>query len=224
MFCSKCGYVAGDGDKFCVRCGSPLVVPMPPAANPELAAVAEPIVNEADEAFAEAAEEVKPEVVNEAAEAAAEELKPIEEAVCEEAAEVKETVREIEEIAEEPIPEPVSEPIPDVNPEPIPAPAIEPEPKHECGFSRLDKPLTVWGYIWRILLFAIPVVNIIPLFVMAFSSGINKNSKNFASAVLVLLLIGLIIMIGVLIYLLATNDATTISDFIHRTLSAITGK
>jgi hypothetical protein len=39
------------------------------------------------------------------------------------------------------------------------------------------KPLSTWSFIWRKLLFMIPIVNIIVLFVFAFAEGINKNSR-----------------------------------------------
>ena len=67
------------------------------------------------------------------------------------------------------------------------------------------------------------MLNIIPLFVMAFSSGINKNSKNFASGVLVLMLIGLIIGIGVLVYFLITTDPAVLLDNIKKAISSLVG-
>ena len=39
------------------------------------------------------------------------------------------------------------------------------------------KPLSTWSFIWRKLLFMIPIVNIVVLFVFAFAEGINKNSR-----------------------------------------------
>lgn len=37
------------------------------------------------------------------------------------------------------------------------------------------KPLSTWSFIWRKLLFMIPIVNIVVLFVFAFAEGINKT-------------------------------------------------
>ena len=216
MICSKCGYVAGDGDKFCVRCGAPLSMPEPPVSDPSPAA-------EAIEAAA---------AVPEKAEIAAEEaIEAIEEPVREivQPAPEPEAIPEPKPVFVAPEPKPTPEkvePAPEPKPAPVreSVPAAEPIAEAPAENTRLEKPLSTWGYIWRILLFAIPVLNIIPLFVMAFSSGINKNSKNFASGVLVLLLIGLIAGIGALAYLLFTNDATSISEYIQRVVSAITGK
>ena len=58
------------------------------------------------------------------------------------------------------------------------------------------------------------VINIIPLFVFAFASGINKNSKNYASAILVLMLIGLIIAVCAAFLVFARTDPTVLHDFI----------
>jgi len=50
------------------------------------------------------------------------------------------------------------------------------------------KPLSTWSFIWRKLLFMIPIVNIVVLFVFAFAEGINKNSRSYARAALIGLL------------------------------------
>ena len=103
-----------------------------------------------------------------------------------------------------PIPEKPAEPepAPYVNtaairekPKPHKAPAAEvpPEKKNE---SAPCKPLSTWSYIWRTVFFSIPVIGIILLFVFAFARGINKNSKSFARAWLVFMLIGVIIAIA----------------------------
>ncbi|HRN14309.1 MAG TPA: zinc-ribbon domain-containing protein [Clostridia bacterium] len=45
------------------------------------------------------------------------------------------------------------------------------------------KPLSTWSFIWRKLLFMIPIVNIVVLFVFAFAEGINKNSRSYARVI-----------------------------------------
>lgn len=50
------------------------------------------------------------------------------------------------------------------------------------------KPLSTWSFIWRKLLFMIPIVNIVVLFVFAFAEDINKNSRSYARAALIGLL------------------------------------
>lgn len=90
----------------------------------------------------------------------------------------------------------------------------EPKKAKKTIIPRLEKPLSVWGFLWRTVLFSIPVINIIPLFVFAFAPGINKNSKNYASAILVLLLIGLIIAVCAAFLVFAYTDPTVLHDFI----------
>ena len=102
--------------------------------------------------------------------------------------------------------EPESAPAPGSEPESAPAPEFEPMPKPESNpahrpraavsaYGSNDAPLSIWGYMWRTVLFSIPIVNIIVLFVFAFASGINKNSKNYASAMLILGLICIVLFI-----------------------------
>ena len=195
MKCPNCGFEAGENDKFCIGCGTRLAAPETPveAPVPEV-----PEAAEVPEKIEEAIENAAPET--EKAEKAAEEVK---EAVSP----VIPTVVPAEPVEAKPVVEPA--------PAPIPV-KIEYKDDEECAaptLNKLNKPLSVWGYIWRIILFSLPILNIIPLFVMAFSKGINRNSKHFASAVLVLMLIGLIISVGVLVYLLITTDPAAINQF-----------
>ncbi|MDA3879828.1 MAG: hypothetical protein PF436_05510 [Prolixibacteraceae bacterium] len=48
-------------------------------------------------------------------------------------------------------------------------------------------------WVITLLLLAIPLVNIIMLFVWAFGSGANPNKANFAKAALIWVLIGIVI-------------------------------
>ncbi len=223
MICPNCGHTAKDNDRFCIKCGSLLKKPEP-----------EPIEEPAPVEAAEAVETVCEEAA-EAVEAVPEEAAEAVEAVCEEAAAAPE--KALDEFGIEPAdpcavePAPVEEPAPVAEPAPVEEPApvreeyvAEPEPvvippvKEAPAENKsvLDKPLSVWGYLWRIVLFAIPIFNIIPLFTMAFSSGINKNSKHFASAVLIIMIIGMLICIGILIAALAISDPTSIRDTLTR--------
>lgn len=56
-----------------------------------------------------------------------------------------------------------------------------------------SEPLRVIQYIGMFLLMSIPLVGIILLFVWGFGSGVNPNKKNFARAMLILSLIGLVL-------------------------------
>ena len=245
MICSKCGYVALDGDVFCIKCGNPLKASEP--AAPETLPVPE-----ADEAVAETIEEsAAADVPFESEEVSFEDTaETVTEAfdVAEEAEEIVEAVPaedvkmdlfavkapKPEEAAPAPQPEPEpcdpiaeeepSEAEPVFDPDPDAQINDEPEDDEEADvkpertsrriITRIERPLSVWGFIWRTIVFAIPVVNIIPLFVLAFAPGINKNSKNYASAVLILLLIGLIIAVILGFLVFTTTDSAVLHDFI----------
>lgn len=57
------------------------------------------------------------------------------------------------------------------------------------------RPLSTWGYVWRTLLFAIPVVGLVLLFVFAFSKGVNENSRSYARSWLIYLLAALAVVV-----------------------------
>ncbi|PKM95577.1 MAG: hypothetical protein CVU84_05615 [Firmicutes bacterium HGW-Firmicutes-1] len=55
--------------------------------------------------------------------------------------------------------------------------------------------MSVLSYLGTFLLLFIPLVNIVLLFIWAFSSKINRNKKNFAIAYLIITVIMIVIMI-----------------------------
>lgn len=69
-------------------------------------------------------------------------------------------------------------------------------PGNNAYSSQFDRePLSVLQYIGMFLLIGIPIVGIVLLFVWGFGSSVNLNKKNFARAMLILSLIGIIISI-----------------------------
>lgn len=62
-------------------------------------------------------------------------------------------------------------------------------------------PISPWGYIGYNILFAIPIVGIIMLFVYAFGSNTNVNLKNYARSFLIMMLIIIAIYIVLFIIL-----------------------
>ena len=220
MICSKCGYVSSDSDVFCIKCGTLLRKP------------------EAESEAISEADDFEPEAVNEpgfSAEAYQEsgdnefeghETPPYEEIPdipeADPAAEgVSSDETEMDEPSEEAaVPDFFSRPVynPAIGDDVVkssPAPKPEVKPSHVTS-SRLNRPLSVWGYLWRTVLFCIPVLNIIPLFVFAFSSNVNKNSKNFSSAVLILMLIGLIISVTLVFLIITYTDHDVIRNVINQ--------
>ena len=209
MNCPNCGLAANENDKFCIGCGTRLRVPDAPAERiaPLESQIPEPIEEPAAAVEPEPAPAVEPipAPAVESIPAPAVEPEPI-------------TVSEpIAANVVEKAEEPVFEPAPAVQTPPVEV-EYEKEPAAPV-MNRLNRPLSTWGYVWRILLFLLPIINIVPLFVMAFSKGINRNSKHFASAVLILMLICLILCVCGLVYLLLTTDAGTINQFISNLFS-----
>ena len=60
------------------------------------------------------------------------------------------------------------------------------------------RPISGWGYFWRAVLYAIPVLGLICLFANALGSK-NRNGRNFARAYFCALLIALIGAVAVVI-------------------------
>ena len=105
----------------------------------------------------------------------------------------------------ESVPEPVSQPEPTPTPTPIPQPAPQPkviaEPQRsapkaaQAAMDPTEKPMTVLNWIGTMLLMMIPFVNVILMFVWAFSSGTNKSKKSYFQAVLIMAVIVIILSI-----------------------------
>ncbi|MFY8215611.1 MAG: hypothetical protein ACOVMP_03315 [Chthoniobacterales bacterium] len=64
------------------------------------------------------------------------------------------------------------------------------------------KPVTVGNWIFTIVLLAIPVVNVVLLFVWAMSSSTHPSKKSYAQAVLIVGVVGIILAVALM--LLAT--------------------
>jgi hypothetical protein len=79
-------------------------------------------------------------------------------------------------------------------PKPSPAnyPPAAPQPVMPAKPEKTE-PLPVWKYIGIFLLRAIPIVGIVMIFVWAFGSSCNRNTKNYARAVLITFVIFLVL-------------------------------
>ena len=91
---------------------------------------------------------------------------------------------------------------------------IQPPPAQGYGApppqrDYLSEPLRTGQYIGMFLLMAIPIANIVLLFVWAFGSDVNLNRRNYARAILLLMAISLGIMIVVFIIAIALAASMT---------------
>lgn len=57
------------------------------------------------------------------------------------------------------------------------------------------KPVSAWGYVGYMLLFCIPLVNIILMLVFSFGGSTNVNLKNFSRAYLIIMVATIVITI-----------------------------
>lgn len=83
------------------------------------------------------------------------------------------------------------------------------------------KPLSTWSFIWRKLLFMIPIVNIVVMFVFAFAEGINKNSRSYARAALIGLLTAAVLFAAaaVLCYLYTDEIIGWVRSLVEKLMS-----
>ena len=196
MICPKCGHEAKETDRFCVICATKLEPAAEIKAEVEASGVAvnafedeaEPTLGRVEDAAAVA--QAQAEEVEKNAEAViqhpAEKIEEVDLAVAEKTKAELKAEKKAAKQAEKEAKKAAKAENGEVEIEPA-------EANDTCGSS---KPLTTWGFIWRIFLILIPIFNIIPLFVFAFASGINKNSRSFARAVLIYILIGVLLLLA----------------------------
>ena len=83
------------------------------------------------------------------------------------------------------------------------------------------RPISGWGYFWRAVLYAIPVIGFICLLVNALGSK-NRNGRNFARSYFCALLIGLIVAAGILVLCFVAPDVIQAAkDFGNKAIDAL---
>lgn len=94
------------------------------------------------------------------------------------------------------------------------APAYQPPPPVYQAMPyqnpALREPLSVGAYFVTFLVFCIPLVNVIMMFVWAFSSETNINKKNLCRAMLIWAIIG--VVIGIIYAILAATILSSLSS------------
>lgn len=173
-YCPSCQYQTEEDAKFCPECGAPME---------DMPSDTAPVEVEPEAAPCEKPEEPAPE---EAAETPAE--APEEEPAAEEPA-----AEEPAPAAEEPVQEPVCA-VPAVTAAPAAA-AAAPVPAQKDD-SQL---LSTFSYMMLQVLFRIPVIGIVFLFIWGAGSPKNASLKRYSASVLIWRLIGFILLLAVAI-------------------------
>ena len=100
-----------------------------------------------------------------------------------------------------------------------PAAPVTPVPEGPEVLTVYNKPLSTAAYFWTLLLFAVPVIGLIAMLIMAFASK-NANRRNLAQACLIGLLICLILL-GLFMLVLVVSGKSfgvDISKFSFKTI------
>lgn len=204
MFCENCGNPMPEDSKFCMSCGAKVA-----AAGPEGQAVQETAAaTETVQAVeAPAADNV---FVTEQQEAPAE---PVQYEPQPQPAAPAPQPRPVQ-------PAPQPEPVRYAQPQPAPQtqtyqqPAPQPQsyqqpaaPVSQPATVKTERPLPVWKYMGIMLLTGIPVIGLIMILVWSFGKSWNKNTRNFARAVLIFGIIGFILsIVGAIMYIDVLKD------------------
>lgn len=173
MYCLNCGSQMAEGSKFCISCGSKYEnsEPVQETAAQEAAVSVEgsAVVEETAQV---APQPVAPQPVQQTSQVA--QPKPVQSTFTQPA--IQQPVKPLQQqnYANTP-PQAVSQPVMPVKPEKI-------------------APLPVWKYIGIFLIMGIPILGIVMVFVWAFGNSFNKNTKNYARAILITFLIMLVLM------------------------------
>ena len=106
-----------------------------------------------------------------------------------------------------------SAPTPPPPPPAYQAPFQQPYYQMPAENPSLREPLSMGGFFVTLLVMAIPLVNIIMLFVWGFSSTTNINRRNFSRAALIMVAIG--IVLGILFGLMDSVLSNIISEYVY---------
>ncbi len=185
MFCENCGSQLPEGAKFCLNCG----------AKAEAAETADTAVQEAaaatDTVEVDAMTDV--EDVSASAETAPVDM-PDQQPAVQPGPVKPEPQPTPQPVQAKSAPQPAPRQVPPAQSYQQPAPPME----QPAVLKKPEKvnPIPVWKFIGIILLQGIPVIGLIMILVWSFGGSFNRNTRNYARAVLVLGLIGLALSIA----------------------------
>ena len=109
--------------------------------------------------------------------------------------------------------------------QPVQAKSNNSKPDQSSHYEYLRKPMSVGGYLLFWLVYCIPIVNVIMIFVWAFGSSVNINKKNLARAILILFILGIIFTVIMIVFagviFAPFLDSLSESDAISELLNSI---
>ena len=86
------------------------------------------------------------------------------------------------------------------SPPPPPRQNVQSQPNYPPPNQNVNNgnppPVGVLKFLLINILFAIPIVNIIAILVISFKSSINPNLRNYARAILIFILLGIVLMVA----------------------------
>lgn len=188
-FCSNCGTPAVENARFCSVCGCPVEASK---AEPAVEPVVEPVTEPIAEPIAEPVKEPIPEPVPE----------PIAEPVAEPVTEP------VVEVVDEPVSEsalfPQSASVDEDEAEDAPSKA-KPFLLEDFGSGLMEVTVSTLYYIGMSLLYALPIIGLIASVIMSLKSNRSVSKQNFAKAVLVFKIAGLVLLLAAGIAALVLN-------------------
>ena len=200
MFCENCGSQMADGSKFCIACGAK-------------AESKEGVLDGASQEVAASVDSSAAVVQEDTSVAVSTAAVPHEAASKEESTASQRPAATF-------VPPVVPQTAPPQSARPVQTQPVYQQQQQEVPqpFNVLNpastKPLPVWKYIGIFILMGIPILNVIMIFVWAFGSSCNVNTRNYAKAILIVAV--LFIVLTVVGYFTVWSSAWT---FIQDNLS-----
>jgi ABC-type multidrug transport system permease subunit len=94
-----------------------------------------------------------------------------------------------------------------------PPPAYNPQYQPNGGTQQAEQPISLGQWIIIMILVAIPCVNIIMLFIWAFSNNVTTSKKNYARAMLIFMAIA--IVLGLIFGSVAASMISSITNNLY---------
>lgn len=189
MFCENCGSKLPEGVKFCMNCGAKAASNEP--ANEKAAQEAAAVTETTPAAEMPPVDYASPEARESSSAQAAAPI--IDERAEQEPAAAKEPAAAQQPASAQPA---YTGPAPS---QAAPDPARTAQPQQYTSRSEKTAPLGILTYLGMMIVLCIPVIGFIMVLVWSFGGSFNRNTRNFARAILILMIIGFIFSIATVV-------------------------